>query len=213
MTSTKICGLSDPENLEVAVKEGARFIGLVFYPPSPRNVSFDTAWNLARAIPTGVRAVGLFVNPEDAQLERILTGVQLDMIQLSGDETPGRINEIKTRFAMPIIKSIHLETADDLNDIEGYEAAADWLLFDTKVTGEHGGTGKTFDWNILKERIETQPFKKPWMLSGGLDANNVQEALSILKPDAVDISSGVESKRGIKDAAKIKDFITAVKTA
>jgi len=211
MTDVKICGLSTPETLECAVQSGTRFVGFVFYPPSPRNVSFDIAWNLARAVPTGVRSVGLFVNPEDEQLERMVTGIQLDMIQLHGDESPGRINEIKQRFSMPVIKAIRVATENDLKDVEGYEAAADWLLFDAKPAGASlpGGTGMRFDWNILKNR----EFKKPWMLSGGLDETNVKEALSVLKPNAVDISSGVESAPGIKDETKIKNFINAVKTA
>jgi len=210
MTEVKICGLSEPETLQTAISSGARFIGLVFYPPSPRNVSFDTAWNLARAVPTSVRSVGLFVNPEDEQLERIVTGIQLDMIQLHGEESPGRINEIKEQFSMPVIKAIRVASEDDLKDIEGFESAADWLLFDAKPAGAKlpGGTGESFDWNILKNR----EFKKPWMLSGGLDESNVKEALSILKPNAVDISSGVEISPGQKDADKIKDFINAVKT-
>ena len=209
MTDVKICGLSDPNNLAVAVEAGARFVGFVFYPPSPRNVSFDIAWNLARTIPTGVRSVGLFVNPEDKQLERILTGIQLDMVQLHGDETPGRINEIKERFSMPVIKAIRVRDESDLKDVEGYEAAADWLLFDARPENAKlpGGTGESFDWNILKNR----EFKKPWMLSGGLNESNVKDALSILKPNAVDISSGVESAPGIKDAEKIRAFISAVK--
>ena len=210
MTSVKICGLSTPETLACAVQSGARFVGFVFYPPSPRNASFDTAWNLARAVPTGVRSVGLFVNPTDEQLERTLTGIQLDMVQLHGDETPGRINEIKERFAMPIIKAIRVASKEDLNDIEGYEAAADWLLFDAKPSnaGLPGGTGESFDWNILKDR----EFKKPWMLAGGLDSNTVKDALDILKPDALDISSGVESAPGIKDVQKIENFIKAAKS-
>ncbi|NCT40118.1 MAG: phosphoribosylanthranilate isomerase [Alphaproteobacteria bacterium] len=211
MTSVKICGLSTPETLACAVSSGARYVGFVFYPPSPRNVSFDIAWNLARAVPTGVRSVGLFVNPSDEELERILTGIQLDMVQLHGDESPGRINEIKERFSMPVIKAIRVASEDDLSDVEGYESAADWLLFDAKPAGAKlpGGTGESFDWNILKDR----DFKKPWMLSGGLDASNVKDALNILKPNSLDISSGVESAPGIKDTAKIKSFIDAVKAA
>jgi len=175
------------------------------------HVSFDTAWNLARAVPTGVRSVGLFVNPSDEQLERTLTGVQLDMVQLHGDESPGRINEIKQRFSMPVIKAIRVSTPADLKDVDGFEAAADWLLFDAKPEGASlpGGTGESFDWNILKDR----EFKKPWMLSGGLDSNNVENALNVLKPNALDISSGVESAPGEKDETKIKEFIKAVKHA
>lgn len=209
MTSVKICGISDPENLRVATQNGARFIGFVFYPPSPRYLEFDIAWNLARNVPTGVRSVGLFVNPDDAQLDHILTGIQLDMIQLHGDESPGRIAEIKAKYNMPVIKAIRVANQGDLEGIEGYEAAADWLLFDAKPQNADlpGGMGETFDWAILAGR----EFKKPWMLSGGLNADNIDQALSILNPDAMDVSSGVESSRGVKDPKKIKEFLQTVK--
>lgn len=211
MTDVKICGLSTPETLAAAASGGARFVGFVFYPPSPRNVSFDVAYELARAVPTGVRSIGLFVDPDDEMLERIVTGIQLDMIQLHGDETPERVTEIKERFSMPVIKAIRVANKYDLEDVDAYEAVADWLLFDAKPAGADlpGGTGESFDWNILKGRR----FKKPWMLSGGLDVDSVAEALSILSPNAVDISSGVESSRGVKDPAKIQAFIQAARAA
>ena len=210
-TPVKICGLKDPENLQAAIDNGARYVGFVFYEPSPRHVTFDIAWNLARAVPTGVRSVGLFVNPTDEQIERILTGVQLDMVQLHGDETPQRVAEIKAKYKMPVMKAIRVATAADLDQLEEFEAAADWLLFDAKADGDDktmmGGTGHSFDWNILKGRTPT----KPWMLSGGLTADNVADALKTLSPTALDISSGVEITRGQKDAAKIAEFMTAVK--
>jgi phosphoribosylanthranilate isomerase len=211
MTAVKICGISEPKTLQVAIESGARYIGFVFYPPSPRHVSFETAWTLARMIPTGVRSVALFVNPDNALLDHVLSGVQLDMIQLHGSESPGRIAEIKSRYAMPVIKAIGVAEPSDLENLEGFEAAADWLLFDTKPPrGEiPGGTGHSFDWGILAGRS----FKKPWMLSGGLQPDNVAKALALLKPDAVDVSSGVESSRGIKDAEKIRAFIQAAKQA
>ncbi len=209
MTDVKICGIKDPENLKAATENGARFLGFNFYEPSPRYITFDIAWNLARAIPTGVRSVGLFVNPEDDALERILTGIQLDMVQLHGDESPGRIHEIKERFSMPVIKAIRIRDEQDLNNLEGYESAADWLLFDARPENATlpGGTGHSFDWTILKGRS----FKKPWMLSGGLSENSIQDALSILKPNAIDVASGVESAPGKKDATKIKNFLISVK--
>lgn len=207
----KICGISEPHTLQAAIEGGARFIGLVFYPPSPRNVSFDTAWTLARMIPTGVRVVGLFVDPDDALLEKIVTGIQLDMIQLHGDESAGRVAEIKTRYNIPVMKAIRIANEDDLLLLEGFEAAADWLLFDAKPDNADlpGGTGERFDWNILAGRT----FEKPWMLSGGLTLANLDKALSILSPNAIDVSSGVESSRGVKDADKIKAFIQTVKQA
>lgn len=211
MTHVKICGLSEPETLKAAIDEGARYVGFMFYEPSPRNLGFDTAWNLARQVPTGVRSVGVFVDPEDEMLERILTGIQLDMVQLHGQESPGRIAEIKSKFSMPVMKAIRVREKSDLENIDGYEAAADWLLFDSKPEQATlpGGTGHTFDWTLLKGKS----FSKPWMLGGGLTPENVGEAISQLKPDAVDVSSGVESAAGQKDTAKIKAFIDAVKTA
>lgn len=208
-TEVKICGLSTPETLQAAVDAGARFVGFVFYPPSPRNVNLDTAYELARSVPTGVRTVGLFVDPDNALLDQIVTGVQLDMIQLHGNETPDRVKEIKERYGAQVMKAIRVGSDRDLEGVEAYESVVDWLMFDAKPDGANlpGGMGERFDWNILAGR----DFKKPWMLAGGLDADTVQEALAILKPDAVDVSSGVESARGVKDIEKIKAFIEAVK--
>lgn len=206
-TAVKICGLSKPDTLEAAIRAGARFVGFVFYEDSPRYVAPDIAASLAREVPTGVRSVGLFVDPEDAFLEQVLGTVPLDMIQLHGHESPARVAEIKARFQMPVMKAIRVGEAEDLAEISAYEEAADWLLFDTKSEGALGGTGHAFDWTILKGQI----FRKPWMLGGGLNAGNVAGALSILKPAAVDVSSGVESARGVKDAGKIQGFIEAVK--
>lgn len=208
MTQVKICGIKTPEMLRVAAEAGARFVGFVFYPPSPRYVTIDTAKELALMLPTGVRAVGLFVDPSDEELEAVLGKVQLDMIQLHGSETPERVEQIKNEYAIPIIKAFPVRTADDLVDVELYDAA-DWFLFDAKADegNVHGGTGKIFDWSILQGKT----FSKPWMLSGGLTSQNVVQAFDILKPNAVDVSSGVESVRGVKDADKIRAFITAVK--
>lgn len=210
MTRVKICGIKDPENLNAAIHAGARYIGFVFYEASPRFVSFDTAWNLARMVPTGIRSVGLFVDPDDEYLHRIVSGIQLDMIQLHGNETPERVAKIKQKFKMPVMKAIRVAGQNDLDDLEKYEAAADWLLFDAKIDGDlPGGTGHSFDWSILAGR----EFSKPWMLGGGLNADNIGEALSILRPDAVDVSSGVESSRGQKDPVKIKAFISRTTAA
>lgn len=209
--TVKICGLSTPETLSAAIEAGARFVGFVFYPPSPRNVSANTAKELSLQIPTGVRAVGLFVDPTDKQLSDTIGIVPLDMIQLHGNESAARVKEIKERFAMPVMKAINLREASDLDTIGDYEAVADWLLFDSKpeTADLPGGTGQSFDWSLLTGKT----FSRPWMLSGGLTADNVGEALSQLSPDAIDISSGVESTRGVKDAEKIKAFIKAVKLA
>lgn len=206
MTAVKICGLKDSENLRTAIDAGADFIGLVFYPPSPRFIDFHTAANLRQLTPAPVKAVGLFVDPSDEDLEKFANNLRLDMIQLHGAETPERVQQIKERFQKPIIKALAIESAKDLQQIEEFQEISDWILLDSKTT-LHGGSGKSFDWEILKNTS----FKKPWMLSGGLTAENIKTALAILKPDAVDVSSGVERERGIKDAAKIRNFITAVR--
>lgn len=201
----KICGIKTPDILEAAVSAGARFIGFVFYPPSPRHVGADTAKELSLMLPTGVRSVGLFVDPTDEQLDDVLGIVPLDMIQLHGSESVERVAEIKQKYAMPIIKAFCVSCAADIDAARAYEDVVDWLLFD----GKSGGSGISFDWNLLSN----QGFSKPWMLSGGLTPENVVEALSALSPEAVDVSSGVESTRGVKDASKIVDFIEAAKTS
>lgn len=199
---TKICGIKTPEALAMACQVGARYLGFVFYPPSPRYVEPDIAKELVYAVPTGVRSVGLFVDPSDALLEHVLGRVQLDMIQLHGEETVQRCAEIKERYNMPIIKAFGLASAEDLKAVGDYRDVADIYLFDNVK----GGSGERFDWAIL----EGQSFSKPWMLSGGLTADNVAQALTVLTPDAVDVSSGVEVVRGEKDLGKIRAFLAAV---
>ncbi|PCJ03190.1 MAG: phosphoribosylanthranilate isomerase [Alphaproteobacteria bacterium] len=209
--TAKICGIKTPEALGAAVRGGARFVGFVFFPPSPRHVAIDTAKALALMLPTGVRSVGLFVDPTDAQLDAVTGRVQLDMIQLHGAETPQRVAEIKGKYALPIIKAFSVSHVEDIALARAYEDHVDWLLFDAKPPADSdvpGGTGQSFDW-VLLQGLE---FSKPWMLSGGLNAENVEQALSVLSPDAVDVSSGVESVRGEKDIEKIRAFLAAVKT-
>lgn len=206
MVQVKICGIKTPEMLQVAVESGARFIGFVFYPPSPRAITPDTAKELALMLPTGVRAVGLFVDPTDEFLLDVTGHVPLDMLQLHGHETPERVAEIKDKFSLPIIKAFPVSGANDLKAAEDY-TAADWFLFDAKPQQKdvYGGMGQSFDWTLLRKKT----FSKPWMLSGGLTPENVGEALSILSPTAVDVSSGVESSRGVKDESKIRYFLQA----
>jgi len=211
MTQIKICGLQTPESLSVVSRSGARFSGFVFVPESPRFIHPEQARLLARQLPTGLRSVGLFVNPSDEDLSHILGIVALDFIQLHGSESPARVQDIKSRFHLPVIKAFAVSTAEDVAQVAAYTSVIDWILFDAKAPASSniaGGNGVAFDWTILKDRT----FPKPWMLSGGLTPDNVAEALSILKPDAVDVSSGVESSRGVKDLQKIRDFCAAVKT-
>lgn len=211
MTSIKICGIKTPEILSVAASAGARFAGFVFVPQSPRYIHPEQARLLSRQLPTGLRSVGLFVDPSDEDLVHILGAVSLDFIQLHGDESPARVQAIKSRFNIPVIKAFAISAADDLDQVAAYTPVIDWILFDAKAPASSniaGGNGVAFDWAILKDKN----FAKPWMLSGGLTPENVADALSILNPDAVDVSSGVESSRGVKDAQKVRDFIAAVKT-
>ncbi|MGN7437037.1 MAG: phosphoribosylanthranilate isomerase [Alcanivorax sp.] len=204
----KICGVKTPEALNAAIEAGARYIGFVFYPPSPRHIEIDTAKELAGMLPTGVRGVGLFVDPSDEELDAVLGKVQLDIIQLHNDETPARVSEIKAKYHMPIIKAFPVREESDIAHVGDY-TDADWYLFDAKSADPNmpGGTGKSFDWSILSEKT----FDKPWMLSGGLSAENIADALTSLSPNAVDVSSGVERSRGVKDENKIRAFIEAVK--
>ncbi len=210
MADVKICGIKDQEALDTAIEAGVRYVGFVFYPDSPRYIDPAEAKILAESIPKSVRRVGLFVDPGNKQLEKFLSIVPLDMVQLHGDETPQRVIEIKELTSKPVMKAIRIATKYDMEELEDYEAAADWLLFDSKPAGASlpGGTGQSFDWSILKDKT----FRKPWMLSGGLTEENVVDALSLLNPKVVDVSSGVESEKGIKDPEKIRNFINIVKS-
>jgi phosphoribosylanthranilate isomerase len=181
----------------------------VFFPPSPRALTPDIARDLSRMLPTGVRAVGLFVDASDEQIGAVTGQVPLDMLQLHGDETPRRVAEIRGRFGMPVMKAIRVATAGDLEPLREFEAVADWILFDAKppknATSLPGGTGIAFDWQLL-QRVAV---RKPWMLSGGLTAVNLAEAVSLTAARAVDVSSGVEDRPGIKSAGLIREFLAA----
>jgi phosphoribosylanthranilate isomerase len=206
----KICGLKDPDNIRAAIEAGADFIGLVFYPPSPRAITPDAASLLVKPIPQTVQKVGLFVNPSDEDIKIAIDRAKLDMIQLHGAETPERVHDIAVLSGLPVIKAIRIGTDEDLREIPDYENVADWPLFDSRspmAASLPGGTGHVFDWSILAGKS----FKKPWMLSGGLTSQNVKSAISLLNPVAVDVSSGVERTQGDKDAALIKNFIETVK--
>jgi len=181
----------------------------VFYPPSPRAIAADAAAHLVRMLPTGVRAVGLFVNASDEQVQAVTARVPLGMLQLHGDETPRRVADIRGRFGLPVMRAIRLATAADLAPLSDYEAAADWILFDAKppksVTALPGGTGIAFDWRLLDG---VKP-SRPWMLSGGLNAENLAEAVSATGARMVDVSSGVEDAPGVKSVARIAAFLAA----
>jgi len=207
MTKIKICGLTTDEAMDAA--QYADFIGFVFYPPSKRAITPEAAGQLIKQSPVTAKKVGLFVNPTDDDLKNTLAHAPLDMIQLHGDETPARAATIRTLTGLPVLKAFNIATADDIAQARAYEDVADWLIFDAKIDGERGGTGHSFDWDLLRHFKS----KIPWMLSGGLTIENVMDALSRLTPDAVDISSGVEDGPGKKNPAKITRFIQAVQIA
>lgn len=207
---TKICGLTDAVAVEAAVEHGADMVGFVFYPQSPRNVSAEQAEDLLRDVPSGVDRVGLFVDPDTDFLDRILAKARLDLLQLHGDETPERCRAISIYFGLPIIKAIKVATRDDLTAAKDYEDSVDWLMFDARPPTDGalpGGNGKAFDWTILKGA----EFKRPWLLAGGLNPDNLAEAVKQAGATAVDVSSGVESAPGKKDPAKIRAFLDAAR--
>jgi phosphoribosylanthranilate isomerase len=192
-----------------AAEGGARAVGFVFYPPSPRALTPDIAANLARMLPTGMRSVGLFVDASDDQVAEVTARVPLDMLQLHGDETPRRVADIRGRFGVPVMKAIRVATADDLAPLTDYETVADWILFDAKppkhVTALPGGTGIAFDWQLL-QRVKVT---RPWMLSGGLTAANLAEAVTLTGARMADVSSGVEERPGVKSVERIREFLAA----
>jgi len=207
----KICGLSTGEALHAAIRGGARFVGFVFYPASRRNVTPELAAALAELVPERVTRVGLFVDPSDALLGSVLERVPLDLLQLHGSEDPRRVGEIKARFGKRVMKAIPIAGPEDPDAAAPYLEVADWLLFDAKPPrGDPkalpGGNGLAFDWQLLGGRS----WSKPWMLSGGLTAKNVAEAVGTTHARAVDVSSGVEIRPGIKDLNKISEFLARV---
>ena len=208
----KICGLSTPASLDAALDAGADMVGFVFFPPSPRNIDYDTA--RALAVRAGSRAlkVALTVDADDATFAALIEALQPDILQLHGHETAERISALKAQFGLPIMKAIGVSAAPDLASVARYEAVADRILFDAKPPKDStrpGGNGLAFDWSLLAG----VKIGKPWMLSGGLDAGNVAEALRITRAPGVDVSSGVELAPGVKDHAKIAAFTVAVRGA
>jgi len=208
----KICGISTAEAMTAAVEGGAAFVGLVFYPPSPRTVTPAEAAPLAALVPEGIVKTGLLVDAEDAAIEAVLKEVPLDLLQLHGSETPERVAAIKARFGLPVMKVVKLRQQGDLEAAEPFLAVADRLLFDAKPPAAMtealpGGNALAFDWTLLSGT--TWPL--PWMLAGGLTPENLARAVAVTGAPAVDISSGVEDAPGVKNPQKIRAFLAAAR--
>lgn len=206
--NVKICGLTTPETLMVAVDAGARYIGFMFFKKSPRNLEIPAATELAFQVPAGVAKVAVTVNATNAELDAITAKVPLDTLQLHGHETPTRVAEIRARYGLPVMKVVGVADASDLMALDDYNTVADQILVETKAPRDAilpGGNGLPFDWRLIANRR----WPVPWMLAGGLTPANVAEAIRLTGAQQVDVSSGVESAPGVKDLNKIKAFIAA----
>lgn len=207
--AVKICGLTTAPAVAEAARGGARFVGFVFFPPSPRALGVAAAAALAAQVPAGVTRVGLVVDAEDSLLEAIVGAVPIEMLQLHGREPPARVAEIRRRFGLPVIKAIGIGGAEDLRSVAAYETVADWLLFDARPPEGAvlpGGNARPFPWDLLRG----VRCVRPWLLAGGLDADNVTAAIAASGASAVDVSSGVEDRPGVKSIAKIARFLRTV---
>lgn len=208
-TKIKICGIRTPDAMTAALEAGADFVGLVFAANSPRYVDIEVATYLASYVPDSVKVVGLFLDMPAPAMEEILNEVRIDLLQLHGRETPEDCAAIAARFDRPVMKALPVT---DLASAKDYAATCNWLVIDAPVpdgSAIPGGNGIAFDWSHLRDFDPGIP----WMLAGGLTPENVAEAICIARPAAVDVSSGVEASRGVKDLVKIRAFIEAAKSA
>jgi phosphoribosylanthranilate isomerase len=204
----KICGLSERRHVEAAVAAGARYVGFVFFPKSPRNLAPAQAAVLAASVPPGVAKVGLTVDADDAALDALLAQVPLDMLQLHGHESPARVADVRARFGLPVMKAVGVAGEADLSALDDHARVADQILVDAKpAPGADlpGGNGLSFDWRLIAGRR----WDRPWMLAGGLTAGNVAEAARLTGARQVDVSSGVETAPGVKDELRIAEFVAA----
>jgi phosphoribosylanthranilate isomerase len=211
-TKVKICGLKTEEALAVALAGGADYVGLVFFAPSPRNLSPEAASTLADAARGRARIVTLMVDPDDALVERVVAATAPDLIQLHGRETPERVGDIRARWGRPVMKALAVATPEDARAHCRYRGVADLILFDARAPAEStrpGGNGTAFDWRMLLGMADETPF----VLSGGLTPDNVAEAIRITGASVVDVSSGVERRPGEKDPDLIHRFLRAAKDA
>lgn len=205
----KICGLTEPEGVRAAVDAGAAYLGFVFFPPSPRSVAPDTARALALLAPPGLVRVALVVDAADELIDTV-AALPIDMIQLHGEESPERVAAVRARTGLPVMKAIGIREAADLAAIARYAPVADQLLIDAKPPKDAtrpGGNALAFDWRLIAGRR----WPVPWMLAGGLTPGNVAEAIRLTGARQIDVSSGVESAPGVKDATRIADFVAAAR--
>lgn len=208
----KICGLTNHQAVAAAAAARAWRMGLVFYPPSPRNLALADARALIERAPISLEKVAVFVDPGDDLIDAVLEQVPINAVQLHGDETPERVAAIKRRVGIQVIKAIGVAGEEDLAKVAAYEPTCDWLMFDAKAAAgasRPGGLGEAFDWRLLAGR----EWRRPWILSGGLTADNVGQAIQISGAKFVDVSSGVESTPGTKDPHRIQAFVEAVAAA
>jgi len=208
----KICGLTDPADVPAAILAGASYIGFVFFPKSPRHLDLETAGFMAAAVPEGIIRVALTVDPDDALLDALTAHVQIDMIQLHGHETPARVTQVKQRTGLPVMKAVGVADETDLTQIDFYEKVADQILVDAKPPAgadRPGGNAMAFDWTLLSGRR----WSKPWMLAGGLNPDNVAEAIRQTGARQLDVSSGVERAPGEKDPERMRAFIDRARAA
>lgn len=208
----KICGLKTAEALRAALGNGASHVGFIFFAKSPRNVSPEDAGRLREAARGKAKAVAVTVDADDAFLDEIVAAMAPDMIQLHGRESPERVAEVKARYGLPVMKAFSIREAGDFEAIALYAGVADRLLFDAKPPAGSelpGGNGVSFDWRLLAGLDASVDY----MLSGGLNAGNIGDAIQLANPPGIDISSGVESAPGVKDAALIENFFRAVRAA
>lgn len=208
--AVKICGLSDHDSVVTAANGGADFVGFVFFEKSPRHVTAEEVASLTEDLPDDVAKVGLFVDPDNALLDRVLGQIRLDYIQLHGSESPARVDAIRLEYGVPVIKAIGVAEPDDIQNAEAYTGHADRLLFDAKPQpqADHpGGNAQAFDWSLMKRYSGALP----WLLAGGLTPDTVASAIAQSGAAAIDVSSGVESAPGRKDPALITAFLNAAK--
>jgi phosphoribosylanthranilate isomerase len=206
----KFCGLTRAQDVSAAARAGAAYMGLVFFEKSPRNVSIEMARDLATLAPPGLAKVALTVNADDAMLDALMASVPIDMVQMHGAESPERVVEVRARTGLPVMKALGIAGAGDLAQIDVYSDVADQLLIDAKPPTDGtlpGGNGLSFDWQLLAGR---KYWTKPWMLAGGLTPQNVAEAVRLTGAKQVDLSSGIETAPGVKDAGKMMAFAAAL---